>query len=241
MKLDDKADWRTFPSREELADGLAEDVAATLTSAIRARGRATFAVSGGSTPGRFFDALSQKELRWDRVKTTLVDERFVEHTSERSNERLVRQRLLLAKAAKTSFHPLCWGDPHNDRRLGSLQYETDTADRMVRPLLSPLDVVILGMGTDGHTASFFPDAENLGALLDPAQTRWVMSVDAPSAGEPRLTLTLPLLVGARFLAVHIEGEEKKSVLQAALEPGGARPVSAIFEQSRKPVPVYWAG
>jgi 6-phosphogluconolactonase len=109
-------------------------------------------------------------------------------------------------------------------------------------LLGPtLDAVVLGMGTDGHTASFFPDAANLDALLDTEQPRRVVAAHAPSAGEPRLTLTLPVLTGARFLALHIEGQEKKAVLEAALAPDGDKPVSAIFRHATRSVPVYWAG
>lgn len=230
-----------FASREALAAELAHTVAGNLAEAIQERGRATLAVSGGTTPARFFVALSKQDLRWDRVKITLVDDRFVEHTSERSNERLVREHLLTAKAGKASFHPLCWGDPHNGRRLGSLEDEAEAADRLIRPLRTPLDVVVLGMGTDGHTASFFPDAPNLDVLTDIAQKRRVLAVDAPSGGEPRITLTLPLIVEARHLVLHIEGDAKRQVLDAALAQAAPRlPIARVFDAVPSPIDVYWA-
>ena len=232
--------FHQFASREALAEELAATVATQLAEAIRLRGRATLAVSGGTTPARFFDALSKKDIRWDRVKITLVDERFVEHTSERSNERLVRQHLLVNEAAKVSFHPLCWGDRSKGRQLGSLEYEAKDANRLIEPLRSPFDVVVLGMGADGHTASFFPDAPNLDALLDPAQTRRVMPVIAPSGGEPRLTVTLPLIAGARFLALHIEGGEKRAVLDQALSDARPTlPIRRVLDAAASKPQIYW--
>jgi 6-phosphogluconolactonase len=228
------ATWRVFPSREALAEALADDVAGVLRAEIAHNGSASMAVSGGTTPGRFFDALSRMHLDWANVVVTLVDERFVPPSSDRSNERLVRAHLLRNEARLARFLPL-YAD------LPSVEAAARQAEAGIALLGHALDVVVLGMGADGHTASFFPDAPNLRDLTDPLQPRRVMSVDAPSGGEPRLTLTLPLLTGARFLALHIEGEEKKAVLDAALAPGGEKPVTAIFEHSDKPVPVYWAG
>ena len=228
------ADWRTFPTREALAEALADDVADVLRHALKTREQALLAVSGGSTPGNFFDALSWKHLDWANVVVTLVDERFVPPSSDRSNERLVRERLLRNEARLARFMPLY-------SNAASVEAAAGQADAGLALFGRVPDAVVLGMGLDGHTASFFPDAPNLDALTDPAQTRRVMPVDAPSAGEPRLTLTLPLLVGARFVALHIEGQEKKAVLEAALTPGGNKPISAIFAHAHGPVPVYWAG
>lgn len=229
-----RADWRTFPTREALAEALADDVADVLRHALKTREQALLAVSGGSTPGNFFDALSWKHLDWANVVVTLVDERFVPPSSDRSNERLVRERLLRNEARLARFMPLY-------SNAASVEAAAGQADAGLALFGRAPDAVVLGMGLDGHTASFFPDAPNLDALTDPAQTRRVMPVDAPSAGEPRLTLTLPLLVGARFVALHIEGQEKKAVLEAALTPGGNKPISAIFAHAHGPVPVYWAG
>ncbi len=228
-----KADWRVFPSREALAETLADDVAGVLAAALQARGSAVLAVSGGSTPGRFFDALSRLHLDWKNVVVTLVDERFVPPSSDRSNEKLVRERLLKNEARLARFVPLY-------SELESVEAAAKQAEAGLALVGPTLDAVVLGMGADGHTASFFPDAPNLGQLTAPDQRRRLMSVQTSAGGEPRLTLTLPAIVGARFLALHIEGEEKKDVLDAALEPGGERPVTAIFEHSDKAVPVYWA-
>lgn len=225
-------DWHEFPSPQALAKALAEDVANALAAAISSRGTGFLALSGGETPARFLRALSGKELDWDRVAITLVDERFVPETSERSNARLVRHNLLQRDVARTRFVPL-----HHDEE--TVERAASIAARDLAALPWPLDVAVLGMGMDGHTASFFPDAENLAGLLDPAGTGLVLPVHAPSAAEPRLTLPLPRLVEAGLLPLHIEGEEKRAVLEEALRPGADKPISAIFAHARQAVPVYW--
>ncbi len=228
------ARWRTFATREDLAARLAADVADKLREAIKANGGATLAVSGGTTPGLFFEALSHKDLDWTKVIVTLVDERFVPPSSERSNERLVREKLLRNEARLARFVGLYSAVP--DVEAAARQAEAGIA------LLGPrLDVVVLGMGTDGHTASFFPDAPNLDALNDVAQKRGVLAVDAPSGGEPRITLTLPLLVGAGSLVLHIEGDTKRQVLDAALAQAAPRlPIARVFDAAPSPIDVYWA-
>lgn len=225
-------DWRVFPSREALAQALADAVAGELADAIVRRGQALLAVSGGSTPQLFFDALSRKDLDWAKVTVTLVDERFVAESSPRSNAGLIRKHLLTNEASAARFVPLY----RQDKTAEQAACETSA---VLAALPFPLDAAILGMGTDGHTASFFPDADNLETLTDPASTALVEPVVAPSAGEPRLTLPLARLTEARFLALHIEGEEKRAVLDTALAPGSDLPVSAVFRHAKAPVPVYW--
>lgn len=225
-------DWRVFPSSDELAEALAGAVTAELGKAIERRGQAFLAVSGGTTPGRFFEALSQKALDWRRVTVTLVDERFVPESSPRSNAALVRSLLLANHAAPAHLAPLY-------RQAPSVEAAAQQASADLASLPWPLDVAILGMGTDGHTASFFPDAAGLDALLDPASLAHVLPVHAPGAGEERLTLPLARLLEASLLALHIEGDDKRTVLEAALGPGGEKPVSAVFAHAGSPVPVYW--
>lgn len=227
-----RPDWRVFPSPEALAEALADDVAAALGVALARRGHALLAVSGGTTPRLFFPALARQELDWAKVTVVPVDERFVPEDSPRSNGALIRNSLLTRKAAAARFAPLF----HEAETVEDAARRATTA---LAALPWPLNAAILGMGTDGHTASFFPDAGTLAALTDPASDSLVLPVNAPSAGEPRLTLPLARLLEAGFLALHIEGEEKREVLDRALEPGGERPVSAVFAHADKPVPVYW--
>lgn len=225
-------DWQVFSSAAKLAEELADVVAAALDHAIAQRGQALLAVSGGTTPGRFFQALSQRALNWEKVTVTLVDERFVPEASPRSNAALVRKSLLTNEAASAQLIPLY-------RQAASVEEAAQQASAELAVLPWPLDVAILGMGTDGHTASFFPDAGNLGTLLAPENSALVLPVHAPSAGEERLTLPLARLLDAGLLALHIEGEDKRSVLEDALKAGKAKPVSAVFSHASGQVPVYW--
>ena len=211
---------RIFETREELAGELAAEVAEELTRAIAAKGKATLAVSGGTTPKLFFEKLSNADIPWHRVTVTLVDERQVPESSERSNARLVRQTLLQNKAAIAHFVPLF--------------------DNPGAANAGPFDVAILGMGSDGHTASYFPHGSNLATALDPGTAEPIVEIEAPGAGEARVTFTLPMLLGAGRLTLHIEGEEKQKVLDKALADGAVEdmPVRAVL-RSAAPVTLYW--
>jgi 6-phosphogluconolactonase len=222
-----------FASGEALAADLADIVASKLRAGIDARGGAVLAVSGGSTPGKFFEALSRQQVDWMKVVVTLVDERFVPASSDRSNERLVREKLLRNEARLARFVGL-YAD------VASVEDAARKADAGIGLLGPMFDVVILGMGPDGHTASFFPDAPNLEDLTNSAQAARVLPVHAASGGEPRLTLTMPLIANARFLALHIEGAAKRDVLEKALADHTNRlPIARVFDAAA-PVAIYWA-
>ena len=222
---------RDFRDKQQLAEALAEAVATNLKSGVKARGAASLAVSGGSTPARFFKALSGREdVPWDKVTVTLVDERWVDEGSDRSNGRLVKANLLQGRAAAAKFVPLYQGGAEPD------EYAAGLAQRDVP---QPLDVAILGMGNDGHTASFFPGGDTLDDALTAEGP--VIAIRAPGAGEPRVTLTLPRLLSARALYLHIEGEEKVETLRQAEAEGPIvdMPVRAILRQNQTPLTIYW--
>lgn len=221
-----------FPSRAELAETLAATIAGKLADAIARRGAGFIAVSGGSTPVLLFAELSKAAIDWSKVTVTLIDERLVPADSPRSNAKLVADRLLQGPAAAATFVPLYHGTDDGDE-----------AARLARAELTrlpwPLDVAVLGMGGDGHTASFFPDAPNLAQLLAADAEKLVLPVEAASAGEHRLTLTLGKIVEAGFLALHIEGAEKRQVLDRALD-GEKLPIRAAIDASPRPMEIFWA-
>ena len=209
-----------FDSEAALARRLAEDVAGWLRDEIARKDFAVLAVSGGTTPKLFFAALSNIQLEWTKVQVTLVDERQVPEDSERSNAQLVRQTLLQNFAAAAQFVPL---------------FENPNARN-----LENLTVAVLGMGNDGHTASFFPGGNHLKAALDIHTTDTIIEISAPGAGEPRLTFTLARLLAARHLCLHIQGADKKAVLEKALAGSDEfeMPVRAVLN-SAKPLMLYW--
>ena len=226
-----------FASRKDLAAGLAARVKGALEVAIALQGRAVLAVSGGSTPVRFFHALSKLEMAWEQVTIILVDERMVPASHERSNARLVRDNLLQNNAASAFFVPMFQGAFDE----GDAAHQIETV--MKRAQLVPADFAVLGMGNDGHTASFFPGGDHLADAIDPAQEALVLPMHAEGAGETRLTLTLPVLLAARHLALHIEGADKRAVLDKALADWTRvldMPVRAVFENAKRPAEVFWA-
>jgi 6-phosphogluconolactonase len=211
---------RIFENGAGLVETLARDVANWLSEAITKNDSAVIAVSGGSTPKPFFAALSKQKLDWARVTITLVDERQVPEDNPRSNARLVRDNLWCNEAAVAQFTPL---------------YLNPLIDR-----LAPFDVAILGMGTDGHTASFFPGGDNLAKSIDKTNSEAVIPMNAPGAGEPRLTFTLQRLLAAKHLCLHIQGVDKMKSLEKALAGTDEleMPVRAVIH-SAKPLDIYW--
>jgi 6-phosphogluconolactonase len=223
----------TFDDGVALAETLAVFVASALAARIACNGTASLAVSGGRTPIRFFEALSLQPLDWSAVSITLVDERWVGEGSERSNARLVRAHLLQGRARAARFVPLVNDANTPEAGLAAVDAALDV-------LTWPLACVVLGMGEDGHTASFFSDGDRLASALDPDGTRRLETMRAPGAGEPRITLTLPALLTADRLALHIEGTSKRPVLNAALGDGATTdmPVRAVLRSPRC-LEIFW--
>ncbi|MEO6925321.1 MAG: 6-phosphogluconolactonase [Rhodanobacter sp.] len=225
----------SFTDCHAQAQALGERVSERLRNALSERGQAVLAVSGGSTPKDLFEQLSREKLDWSKVQVTLVDERWVPDSDERSNARLVKSHLLQHAAASATFVPLYTGDATPEAGLAK-------ADARINALPLPFDVVVLGMGEDGHTASFFPDGDHLAEALDMQGSARVLPMHAPDAGEPRITLTLATLLETRALYLLVSGEKKRDVLaDARLGLGAARdyPVRAVLTQQRVPVAVYW--
>lgn len=224
-----------FKDGEALAEGLSADVAAKLSEAILARGSASLAISGGSTPKAFFKVLSNADIAWDKVTITLVDERFVPADNPRSNHLLASSLLLQNKAAAATFVPL-YQDAVDVEAAAAI------ATAKTAAIGNPFDVAILGMGNDGHTASFFPGGNNLAKALDADTQRGILTMEAQDAGEPRLTFSFSALQDARFLVIHIEGTEKRDVLEKALSGSdeSEMPVRAVLNRAATPVDIYWA-
>lgn len=226
---------RSYATKDELATALADAVADNIRAGLAARGKAVIAVSGGSTPGKFFGKLGKKkDIDWENVFVTLVDERWVDETSDRSNAQLVNEKMLQGPAAVAKFIPLYSGGGSPTKAALA-----KTA-KAVAKLPMPFDAVVLGMGSDGHTASFFPGGDNLPEALTGEGP--VAAMQAPGAGEPRVTMTLLHLLQTAGLYLHIEGEEKAKVLEEALADGPVEqmPVRAVLRQDTTPLTIYWS-
>lgn len=225
---------REFLSPEALAAALARTVAAKLQSALQLREQAVLAVSGGNTPRLFFRELARQSLDWTQVTITLVDERWVSLAHPRSNEGALRTALQGHPAAAARVVSLYNGEATPEQALPAIEARIAA--------LPPFDAVVLGMGTDGHTASFFADGDRIAAALDPHACKSVVSMRAASAPEPRISLSLSRLIDARAVYLHLEGEEKFEVFQEALsgdEAGARYPIRVVLTQTRSPLVAYW--
>ena len=214
------SEWFTFDDRETLDQALAEHVTSKLAQGISARGVAHLVVSGGSTPAALFSLLADADLAWQHVVVMLADDRWVPADHEDSNERLVRETLLTGRAKQAQFLSLL---PTPDDEVANLA-GLSTLLRSV----SRFDVVLLGMGEDAHTASLFPCASALkeglttdaGALLTRPRT----------APHQRVSMSKRRLEMTDCGVIHIVGQNKKSVLEAAIKSG---------DEMRHPISAFW--
>jgi len=207
-----------YPDTDMLMLSLAQTLSRDLRAALARRERVVFAVPGGTTPGPVFDLLSAIDLDWSRITVLPGDERCVPADHPRSNAGQIRARLLRGPAAAATFLPL-W--PANSAAVEALL---------------PLDVALVGMGEDLHTASLFPGAAALPLALA-ADAPAVLPIEAPGAPEPRVTLSARTLTSAFALHVLITGEAKRRAIERAQSlPADEAPIAALLPRAI----VHWA-
>lgn len=230
LKLPATVRAHDFKGPAALADGLAKDVADQLRAAIEARGEATLVVSGGRSPVIFFQSLVREKLDWSKVTISLADERWVPVEHADSNAGLLRQHLLVGPVAKARFLGLY-------RPAATLEIAAREADEALSAL-GPIDVLVLGMGDDGHTASLFPASPNLAEGLLPDGERRCLPMLAPTVPHQRLSLTRSVLGKAAFTALSVQGPGKLATLRAALAGDDleAMPIRAFLFA---PLDLYW--
>jgi 6-phosphogluconolactonase len=223
-----------FENSSALDTALVSKVTELLISAIKERGAASLAVSGGRTPVAFFHLLSHQVLDWSKVVVTLADERWVDANHSDSNEKLVRENLLINEAQTAKFIPL------KNSAMDAVKGEIQT-ERAIESI-GQFTLVILGMGDDGHTASLFPGAETLALGLDMNSGRTAIAVTPPAAPHQRMSLTLPCLLNSQQIIIHISGAVKQNVLQAAQAGNDITelPIRAILNQQVAPLSIFWA-
>mgnify|MGYP001163376177 CR=1 FL=1 len=224
---------RYFFTAAELNQRFADDVAAQLASAVSERGAATLVVSGGRTPQGFFKALAAKPLDWSKVTITLADDRFVPLHHEASNERLVRESLLVEHAKSAQFVSLYADYPTAEQAVAELN------QRVAQ--LPTFDVVISGMGEDGHTASLFPcSAELAQGLADDAAD--LLATNPTTAPHQRISFSRRRLQDSRAVFLHLVGESKLQVLKQAAsgDDVSEMPIRVFIKQAQPELTVMFA-
>ncbi|SHL68271.1 6-phosphogluconolactonase [Roseovarius litoreus] len=220
--------FQDYADQEMLAIDVANRLAGDLTATLEHEERALFVVPGGTTPGPIFDALCDVRLDWSRVDVMLSDERWVPEVHVRSNTRLIRERLLVGRAAEARFLPLYAKADTPEEVLAEL--EANIVPRL------PISVLLLGMGDDMHTASLFPGADNLEAALA-HDAPVLVAMRAPGLPEPRVSLSARVLDGALSKHLVITGNAKRTALDRAQSSTALQaPVRAVLED----MVVHWA-
>ncbi len=222
-----------FETREQASIAAADRIVAALSKRLERQRDATLVVSGGTTPERCFQALAEKDLDWARVHVLPSDERWVPPDDDSSNEKLVRETLLQARANEAHFAPLYAEGTDIGKRCEALETS-------IRKLPFPFSVCLLGMGEDGHFASLFPDAADLKTGLDTDAAKLCMPVSTAASPHPRISLTLAALSRCDEILLLIFGDRKREVYEQAKTTGNTYPVAHLLKQKRAPVHMYWA-
>ena len=232
----------SFPDRDTLVAELGTAITNLLSTGITDNDRASLAVSGGSTPVQLFKSLSNIDLPWQKVDITLVDERWVSPDDPDSNENLVRTHLLQNKAAAAIFTGM-----KNSAKTAS--EGEDICSKQLQTIHRPFDVLLLGMGSDGHTASLFPGAAKLPQATDMNSGKICVGIAPVTAPHERMTLTLPVILASKQIFLHITGQNKKDVLEQALGDGptGEMPIRFILRnqmthkhKQKTNFSIYWS-
>jgi 6-phosphogluconolactonase len=221
-----------MPNRAELDKVLSEQIYAGLSLAIKQDGYASLAVSGGRTPAAMLTMLGSKALDWEKLQTLLVDERWLRPDHEQSNEKMLRDSLLSGGASQSQYIPLV-----NDcANADDGQHQTEI---LLDTLNWPLTIVHLGMGNDGHTASWFHDAPEYPNIMH-AHEQHCIAIHPGAAPYTRISLTPAAVFNSNKIVIQLYGKAKRDILESALARDADYPISLVLHQQQVPVEIYWA-
>ncbi len=230
-----EAEWWEYDSVAELAEAVAGDVAFIIESAIDARDASLLALPGGATPVPVFERLAKAKLPWKKVTIVPTDERLVAVDDPRSNARLLAQNFMRAGARVIPIG----GESKDVETAGNI------AEARLADLPWPPDLVWLGMGADGHTASIFPGPDMAKALDAPKARRAIGVTPDPMPADvavPRVTLTRAALLSSRTLIITITGQEKRDLLEQAIADGHSSrlPIGRVLAEAEQAIDIHWA-
>ena len=235
--IDSPGAWHEFANREQFNEAVMQRLADTLQSSSLSQRNVLLGVSGGSTPMPIYQALAQKELAWNRIKLLLVDERWVPSNHVDSNERNIREAFSENAEAEKNIIGL-----RSDK--ADLETAAIAADQKLAAMNEALDVVVLGMGEDGHFASLFPGSKQFDNAISVTGSRFVLPISPMPDHAPhsRLSMSLAYIQRAKRIILAINGEKKKLVLQQAIAEGDEHhlPIAALFKTNSPTVEIYWS-
>jgi len=230
--LPSHVDWYGANSAESLDIDLSLRIGQLLTQSIAENGSASIAVSGGRSPIGFFEELSKINLDWSKVELTLVDERWVDAKNEDSNELLVRKHLIKNKATQIKFFPI--KNSAKSVKEGQILHE-----QVLQQVKLPFDVIILGMGDDGHTASLFPCCKELTQAMDPNNKQKCIVTKPKNAPYERISLTFSTIIKAKQLILHLRGSSKLQTFELSMTLKDAKKMP-IYAFTQQPLEIYWS-
>ena len=229
-----EAEWWEYDSLDELADAVAGDVGFIVESAVDARNASLIAVPGGRTGPAVFSRLAAQKLPWKKVVVIPTDDRLAPIDSDLSNVREIARAFL-----PTGARVIPITTDIADYRLAG-----NSADARLQDLPWPPDLVWLGMGEDGHTASIFPGPDFQEALDAPKARRAIGVMPDPLPAEapvPRVTLTRAAILSARTVTITITGDKKRAVLEQAIADGQSSkaPIGRVLAEIEQPIDIHW--
>ncbi len=225
-KMSEMFKYHSFTSRSVMVDIATKQIADAVTGAVKTKGAASLMLSGGSSPRSVYEALSDMELPWDKVTIGLVDDRWIERGQAGSNETFLDETLFKGQARNATFVGLKTKAPNPAAGVKA-------SERQISVIPKPFDVCVMGMGLDGHTASWFPNSTGLKQALDPNNLESVVAIDARGcsvAGDhpERITLTLSAVMASKQIILMIPGAGKSDVFkESATKSVYDAPVKAL--------------
>ena len=223
--------YKRFSTKEEIADTLAYDISNILEKSIEKNGIAKLLLSGGNTPKLFLNKLSTSNLNWKKVIVGLVDERWLESSHKDSNEKMIQKELFINNAKEAKFIGMYQNQ--------NIEISENICSDLYQKYFQHTDVLILGMGIDGHTASLFPYNQKLGLAYDTSNPNFCISITPSDAPHKRMSLTLNSILNSNNIFLHIEGKDKCEVYNKVIKSENSRkyPIIKVLNNTKE-IKVY---